>query len=79
MRLIPGERVEFYYDNYRGEKALRSCIVRYVRFGISEHHEVAQWLLEGYDLHRCANRTYALKDISQSYPSPQEMNDGKNS
>ena len=57
--------LRFLYRNHRGEIAWRWVAPRLVRWGTSEHHPEPQWLLEGIDLDKAAERTFALKDVQQ--------------
>lgn len=56
--------VTFVYKNHRGEVSRRTVTPYELKFKTSQWHEVAQWLLEGWDHDKEAFRTFALKDIS---------------
>lgn len=53
------------YTNYRGETAERRIIPMRIRFGSSEWHPEEQWLLDAFDLDRGADRSFALKDVTE--------------
>ena len=62
---IKPTELRFLYRNHRGETAWRWVAPRLVRWGTAEHHPETQWLLEGIDLDKRADRTFALKDVRQ--------------
>ncbi len=56
--------VEIIYTNYRGETAARKIVPKKIWFGATEYHKEEQWLLDGFDVEKNADRTFALKDIT---------------
>ena len=56
--------ITFWYKNYRGETGCRQAVPISLRFGSSEWHREAQWLLVGFDTEKQAEREFAVKDIS---------------
>lgn len=64
----------FYYTNHRGERRLRRMIPLCLRFGTTQYHKDAQWLLECLDCERIADyRTLTLKDVEILHTSGAEM------
>ena len=61
----PTPELRFLYRNWKGEIAWRCVAPKLVRWGTSEHHPEPQWLLEGHDLDKASDRTFALKDVQQ--------------
>jgi predicted DNA-binding transcriptional regulator YafY len=59
----PAELVFIDYTNHRGERAWRSVTPISIRFGSTEWHPEAQWLLRAYTVDRGAEREFAMKDI----------------
>lgn len=55
--------VDMHYTNYKGESALRTLIPKAVRFGTSEWHADAQWLLLAFDVDKQAEREFAMRDF----------------
>jgi predicted DNA-binding transcriptional regulator YafY len=53
------------YTNYRGETALRRIIPKAIRFASTQWHPTEQWLLDAFDLDKEADRSFAIKDISE--------------
>ena len=60
----PKTTVTFTYRNYRGEISVRLMRPIMVAFGANGFHPEPQWLLHGWDINRDAERTFAMKDIS---------------
>lgn len=60
--------VRFTYKNHRGEVAIRQVVPQRVYFGKTEWHPEQQWLLDAYDAVKGADRTFAMKDISDWHP-----------
>ncbi len=54
----------FTYKNHRGETATRTVSPISVRFGSTEWHPERQWLLKAFDHEKCAEREFAMADIS---------------
>lgn len=50
------------YVNYSGERSLRVVRPLRVFWGANKWHKEPQWLLDAYDIHKEAKRTFALKD-----------------
>jgi hypothetical protein len=57
-------RVTFTYKNYRGEISTRLIYPLGIVFGATEWHPQPQWLLTAFDIQKNAERTFAMKDIS---------------
>jgi hypothetical protein len=67
MSLIPGHRIKFRYENWKGVISERHLIIESLGFGRSEYHgETVQWFLNGFDLDKQARRSYAMVDIDTS-------------
>lgn len=52
------------YKNYRGEISTRRIVPKKIWFGSNEYHPGEQWLLDAHDLEKDAERSFAIKDIS---------------
>lgn len=52
------------YKNYRGEISTRRIVPNKIWFGSNEYHPEEQWLLDAHDLEKDAERSFAIKDIS---------------
>ena len=63
MDYRPEQVVTIVYTNYRGETGERKIVPKKLWFGATEYHPEQQWLLDGYDLGKQADRTFAVKDI----------------
>lgn len=57
------EYIEFKYKNWKGEISDRKVIPGKVYFGSTEFHPVPQLLMEGFDIDKQEQRTFALRDI----------------
>ena len=57
--------VKILYTNYRGETAVRLILPDKIWFGKTEWHPDEQWLLDAYDIHKQAKRSFALREIQQ--------------
>lgn len=55
--------VTFSYTNYKGILSNRSVQPIEIRFGSTEWHQDAQWLLKAFDLDKNDIREFAVKDI----------------
>jgi predicted DNA-binding transcriptional regulator YafY len=60
--------VEIDYTNHAQERGLRRIIPRQMTFKNTEWHPVAQWILDGYDVDKDAERSFAMKDIHSWTP-----------
>tara|TARA_Y100000310_G_C20438617_1_gene694954 strand:+ start:342 stop:581 length:240 start_codon:yes stop_codon:yes gene_type:complete len=56
--------IRFEYVNWRREKRIRAARVERFYFGSTEYHTEDQWLMEGFDFDKKANRIYACSDIT---------------
>lgn len=56
--------VRFTYRNYKGEVGVRTARITGVRYGVSRHHPDRQWFVEGFDLEKRAERTFAARDMT---------------
>lgn len=57
------QRVAFEYVNWRGERAQREAEAVSIRYGSTEWHPEAQWLLLGRDARSGQDREFALGDM----------------
>ena len=55
--------LQFEYKNYKDEISNRIVIPYKIWFGSTEFHKEEQWLLHAYDIEKCAERNFALRDI----------------
>lgn len=60
----------FQYKNHRGEVAARVVFPISVRFGATEWHPEAQWLLRAFDRDKQAEREFAMRDINPPAAPP---------
>lgn len=60
-----GTAIEILYTNYRGETARRRIVPSCLRFGSTEYHPEAQWLLDAFDIEKSAERTFAMRDVHE--------------
>ena len=51
------------YTNYKGITKNRKILPQKIFFGKNEWHKEEQWLMLAYDYDKCADRSFALKDI----------------
>lgn len=56
--------VSFTYTNWRGKTGKRQVVVSKIVFGNTPWHIGDQFFIFGYDLQRCEQRYFAMKDIS---------------
>lgn len=68
----PERVVVIRYTNYRGETAFRRIVPIAIRFGSTQWHPSPQWLLDAFDLDRAAERSFAVKDVLEWRPDPEE-------
>lgn len=57
--------VKIKYTNYRGETGVREIEPIQIWFGATEWHPELQWLLDAFDIEKGAQRSFAVKDISE--------------
>ena len=57
--------ISIVYTNYRGEMGIRHILPKAIRFASTDWHPEPQWLLEAFDLEKKADRSFAMKDISE--------------
>lgn len=62
------QNVEFTYTNWKGKTRQRKAYFIKFFMGSTEYHPEPQWLVTGMDLEKQAERTFALKDISNLKP-----------
>ena len=55
--------LQFAYKNWKGETNNRIVIPYDIWFGNTEFHPEEQWLLRAYDVDKCAERKFALRDV----------------
>lgn len=58
----------FWYKNHRGEEAFRTAFPISIRFGTTEYHSEAQWLLKAFDRDKQAEREFAMRDMLATPP-----------
>lgn len=57
------------YTNWKGNRAVRRILPRWITFGTTEHHPgPPQWFIIARDLEKNEDRTFALKDIHSWAP-----------
>ena len=64
IMIVPHDKIQFEYVNWKGESGTRRIEVGELYYGSTEYHPEFQWLLEGYDLDKKANRIFAMRDMS---------------
>lgn len=57
-------RMNFYYDNHRGERAWRTVVRPRLYYGMTDHYPEPQWLIEAWCVDRMAVRTFSVAKIS---------------
>ena len=62
-RHSPNEAVCMVYTNYRGETSVRNVIPIKIWYGKTDWHQQEQWLLDGFDIDKNSERTFAMIDI----------------
>ena len=60
----------FTYTNWRGETAPRRVLPLRVRWGTTEWHPDAQWLMDATDLDRNTLRTFAMSGMKNIGGTP---------
>lgn len=60
---LPGEVLQFSYENYRGETSLRTVRFVGLDYGDNEWYSERQWFMRTYDLDKDAARSFALAKI----------------
>lgn len=56
--------LSFRYTNHEGKTAYRSVLPDAIFYGTSHWHPELQWLMTGFDNDKEAQRTFAMKDMS---------------
>lgn len=51
------------YTNYRGETSVRDIVPLGIRFGSNQWHTERQWLLRAFDMDKCEEREFAMRDM----------------
>lgn len=64
FKVVPGDRLEFDYVNWKGEKGHREVEVLGLYYGSNEFHPEEQWILFAFDIDKHAYRTFTMKDMS---------------
>ena len=64
IEIVPHDRIEFDYMNWKGDKAKRRVEVGEFHYGSNEYHKEPQWLMDAYDLDKKLYRMFAMKDMS---------------
>jgi len=55
--------LQFKYTNYKGVTSIRKISPYKLWFGNTEFHTDDQWFIHGYDVDKCAERNFALRDV----------------
>ena len=63
--IVPHDKIQFEYTNWKGVTGTREIEVGELYYGSTEYHPKPQWLLEGYDLGKKANRLFAMSDMRE--------------
>lgn len=58
-----GDLIQFDYTNWKGVKSKRKVIVQEFVFTKSKYHPEYQMFIQGYDMNKMNERTFAVKDI----------------
>lgn len=66
------ETMKFYYENWKGEKSLRSVQDPKLWFGESKYHKGPQWFINAVDLDKDDFRDFAVADILTFVKTEQE-------
>jgi hypothetical protein len=69
LSIVPGQKTEFTYTNWRGKVAQRRVIPISIWYGATSWHPEPQWLLRAVDIDKWEQRDFALKDIVPITPS----------
>lgn len=64
VAIVNGDTLEFTYTNYKGETSVRRCVVNGWLYGSNKWHTENQFLLNGFDLDKGQNRSYAINDMT---------------
>lgn len=64
MEILPHDKIEFDYVNWKGEKEFMKVEVGEFYYGTNEYHKEPQWLMEAYDLNKQVHRMFAMKNMS---------------
>lgn len=64
LTLREPQKVRFTYRNWKGETGERLALFLCVYYAANQYHPETQWLVDGYDLDKKVNRTFAMKDMS---------------
>lgn len=75
--LKKGDVISFKYKNWKGETSIRNVIFKGLSYGNNKYHIDDQFLMNGFDLEKLADRTYAVKDISEFNYLNTNINDNK--
>ncbi len=67
---MASETVEIGYNNWRGEYRKRAIYPKSIRFGTTQWHPEAQWLLEAVDIEDGKIKEFGMKDIHSWEPTP---------
>jgi hypothetical protein len=64
LEIYEGLYIEFDYVNWRGVKSRRAVVVKGLYYGSTEYHKENQFLMNAIDLHKEADRVFAIRDMS---------------
>lgn len=59
------KQVKILYTNWKGETAYRNIIPKTIEFKSTQWHKEEQWILNGFDIDKQADRGFAIKDIKE--------------
>ncbi len=55
------ETVTFVYRNWRDDVEERTVLPKRIYWGTTDYYQTKQWLMEAWDVHRGAERVFALE------------------
>ena len=61
---LPDQRLEFSYENYKGETSVRYVLFKGLDYGHNEWYPEDQWFLRCWDIKKNAFRSFALASIN---------------
>lgn len=64
FNVYEGMYVEFDYVNWQGIESKRAVYIKGFYYGSTEYHKENQFLMRGFDLHKSADRVFAMNDMS---------------
>ena len=64
MEFVAGQVIKFRYRNWKGSVSERTARVANLVYGTTEWHPQPQWLVQGFDMEKGAERLFALQDMA---------------